>query len=251
MASIDFAVRIGIPGSLTIEVQQSQGLGGQASVLRAPLDQGLLGGSGIGSSAPAGQSSLISTAWGKGWATPMTNRLTALGGNSGFQLISFEAPSWDQTDKLWGAQGSIDGTTDPVTVIAPLFGTSVYGRQFQAGDYILWNDPSVAAGLYQYEIDQITSVSGSTFTLARRAQGGMSGRAQFNSVMVPHSNVKFYQLIDRTFFDLWMGEHQVFKFLWDQMIVAAVSAMTLGLQSPSVQNLFPAPPAAANPGLST
>jgi hypothetical protein len=36
-------------------------------------------------------------------------------------------------------------------------------------------------------------------------------------------------LIDKTFPVLWAGEWQVFKFMWDNMIVAAVSATAVGI----------------------
>ena len=128
----------------------------------------------------------------------------------------------------WGAQGSIDGVTDPIQVTAPLFGTSVYGRQFAVGDYVLWNDAALVNGVYQYEIDQITAVRGSSFTLQRGSRGSIGG-AKFGSVKAPHSNIQFLQLIDKTFDVLWAGEWQVYKFLWDNMIVSAVSATTIGL----------------------
>ena len=160
--------------------------------------------------------------------TPVSQRLIALGGNTNKQLLTFECPSLDTTDMAWGAQGSIDGTTDPVQIIAPLFGTSVYGRAFAPGDYVLWNDPAIVNGVYQYEIDQIVSVKGSVFTLARKDPQNPGG-AQFGSVLAAHTNIQFFKLIDKTFDVLWAGEWQVFKFLWDDMIVAAVSANTVGL----------------------
>jgi hypothetical protein len=229
-----FAVRIGIPGSLTIEVQAVPAISSNAIPnLYPPLNQSVLV-QDTGNSATASTSklalakSLISKAWGQGWANTVSQRLAALGGNSDYQLLTFECPSLDTTDMAWGATGSIDGVTDPVQVTAPLFGASIYGRQFAVGDYVLWNDPALVNGVYQYEIDQITAVKGSNFTLARQSAGSIGG-AKFGSVKAPHSNIQFLQLIDKTFDVLWAGEWQVYKFLWDNMIVSAVSATTIGL----------------------
>ncbi len=214
MGSLSFQVRIGIPGCLTIEVDAAQGIIQTQPFLNPQLNQPIT-------------DQLISKAWGQGWATPMTKRLIALGGNTKYQLLNFECPSLDLTDNAWGAQGSIDATSDPASIMAPIFGTSNFGRSFAVGDYILWDDPRIVSGVYQYEIDQITAVSGSNFTLLRR--GNNASGAQFGSVKAAHTNIKFYRLIDKVFQVLWAGEWQVFKFEWDNMIVAAVSATTEGL----------------------
>ena len=254
-ASLLFTVRVGIPGSLTIEVQAAGPvIVGQPARIFPPLNQPLLDAGPMGDSArqpPEPGVGLIGKSWARGWFTPVSNRLIALGGNTDFQLLTFEAPSLDTTDMLWGATGSADGTTDPATLTATLFGTSVYGRSFAAGDYIIWDDPSIVSGMYQYEIDQITAVNGNIFTLKRRGPQGTAGRAQFNTPMVAHVGVNFYQLIDKTFSVLWQGERQVYKFLWDNMIVSAVSATTPGLTAPVVVSTFPVPPTIALPGLAT
>ncbi len=232
--ALSFAARVGIPGCLTIEIQAvPQVRQQQITNLVAQLSQPIT-------------DQFISNAWGKGWATPLTQKVVALGGNTGYELLIFECPSLDTTDMAWGAQGTIDGTSDPVSLTAPIFGTSNYGRAFADGDYIIWNDPTVMNGRYSYEIDQIQSVSGNNFTLKRRPARG--GGAQFGSPMLPHANVQFFQLIDKTFPVLWMGEWQVFKFLWDNTILAAVSATAAGVD-PSIVNLSPIPPAFAVPGL--
>jgi len=213
--ALNFTARVGIPGCLTIEIQavpqvKQQSITNLVAQLSQPITD-----------------KLISRAWGEGWASPLTQKIVALGGNTAYQLLIFECPSLDTTDMAWGATGTIDATTDPATLTAPTFGTSLYGRAFAAGDYILWNDPTILNGRYSYEIDQIQSVSGNNFTLKRR--GAQPGGAQFGSPMTAHSGVQFFQLIDKTFPVLWMGEWQVFKFLWDNMIVAAVSATAVGV----------------------
>jgi len=233
--ALSFAVRVGIPGCLTIEIQavpqvRQQQIMNLVAQLAQPITD-----------------KLISRAWGEGWATPLTQKMVALGGNTAYQLLIFECPSLDTTDMAWGAQGTIDATTDPVTLTAPIFGTSNYGRAFAAGDYIIWNDPAIVNGRYSYEIDQIQSVSGNNFTLKRRGPNSPGG-AQFGSPKLPHADVQFFKLVDKTFPVLWAGEWQVFKFLWDNMIVAAVSATSVDV-SPQVVNLSPIPPAFAVPGL--
>lgn len=223
MPALNFTARVGIPGCLTIEIQAVPQVKQQSIVNLAPqLKQPVLATPSIGD-----PTQLISRAWGQGWATPLTQKFIALGGNTAFQLLIFECPSLDTTDMAWGATGTIDATTDPVTLTAPIFGTSNYGRAFAVGDYILWNDPTIINGRYSYEIDQIQSVSGNNFTLKRR--GASLGGAQFGSPMTAHTNIQFFQLIDKTFPVLWAGEWQVFKFLWDNMIVAAVSATAVGI----------------------
>ena len=240
-ATLSFVVRVGSPGSLTIEMGAVPLLGQQNAPpnLRPQLTVPLL----------AGDDKILGQAWGTGWAVPVSQRLIALGGNSRLQLVGFECPSLDATDMAWGASGTIDATTDPVTLQAAPFGASVYGRKFAVGDYIVWNNPTIVNGRYQYEIDQITALNQNTFTLARRGPGAPRGTAQFATVMAVQSG-QFFQLLDPTLFALWDGSHQVFKFLWDGMIVSAVSASTAGLLKPVIVSLIPVPPAAAAMGLS-
>jgi hypothetical protein len=240
-ATLSFTARDGSPGSLTIEVAAVALLAQQNAPpsLRPQLNAPVL----------AGDDKPLGLNWGVGWAVPMSQRLIALGGNSRLQLLGFECPSLDTTDMGWGASGTIDATTDPVTLQAAPFGASVYGRAFAVGDYIIWNNPAVVNGRYQYEIDEITALNQNTFTLARRGQGAAAGTAQFATVMAAQSG-QFFQLLDPTLFAMWDGTHQVFKFLWDGMIVSAVSATTAGLLQPVIVNLIPIPPAAAAMGLS-
>ncbi len=242
MPELNFQIRVGIPGSLTIEIDTvTRPTPLRPAALFPPLNQAPLRDSGA----------LLTKAWGEGWAIPMNKRLVALGGNSNLQLLTFECPSLDQTDNAWGMTGSIDALSDPAIITGVPFGMSTFGRGFEVGDYILWDDPMLVNGLYQYEIDRITAVNQNTLTLERAAQSSAAGRAQFGSVKAAHANVKFYQLIMGRFGVLWDGEHQVFKFLWDQMVVAAVSAATVGLTAPTIINLATIPPAAAAPGLAT
>ncbi len=238
--ALSFQVRVGIPGSLTIEIDiVTRPTPLRPAALFPPLNQAPLRDS----------AALLTKAWGEGWAVPMNKRLVALGGNSNFQLLTFECPSLDQTDNAWGMTGSLDALSDPATITGVPFGASNFGRALEVGDYILWDDPTAINGLYQYEIDRIAAVNQNTLTLERAAQSSAAGRAQFGSVKAAHANVKFYQLIMGQFGALWDGEHRVFKFLWDNMIVAAVGAATVGLTAPSIVNLAPIPPTAPTPGL--
>lgn len=255
MSDLSFSVRVGIPGSLTIEIQPTgRILGQKPETIYPPLRESVtaLGPSaaGIGTTTPGQQASVVmGKAWGQGWAQPVSRRLNALGGYTNFQTLFFQAPSLDQTDNAWGGTATIDATTDPVTVTATLFGTSNYGRSFQVGDYIIWDDATVVNGKYSYEIDLITAVSGATLTLQR--QGVTPGLAQFNSQKTAHAGMNFYQLVNPSFTSYWDGSWQVFKYLWDNMIVAAVSGTTWGATGPSIVNLSPVPPAIAYPGLPT
>ncbi len=240
--ALSFQVRVGIPGSLIIEIDAvTRPTPLRPAALFPPLNQAPLRDS----------SALLTKAWGEGWAIPVNNRLVALGGNSNLQLLTFECPSLDQTDNAWGMTGSIDALSDPATIAGAPFGASNFGRGFEVGDYILWHDSTLVNGLYQYEIDRIAAVNQNTLTLERAAQSSAAGRAQFGSVKAAHANVQFYQLVMGRFGVLWDGEHQVFKFLWDQMIVAGVSAATVGLAAPTIINLATVPPAAPAPGLAT
>jgi hypothetical protein len=240
----EFIVNVGIPGSLTIDVRRiPRGIQGEVVPnITAPLNRPVLS----GGSAPDG---LMSVAWGQNWANSVSSRLRALGGATPLQLVTFEAPSIDLTDNAWGMTADIDATSDPAIITGTPFGTSIYGREFAAGDYIIWDDPAVANGLYQYEIDLITALSQNTFTLQRRGKFSAAGRAQFNTVKAAHSGCNFYRMIDKTFFDLWGGKQQTFKFLWDNMIVSAVSLSMVGLDEPSLVSLIPVPPDPASMGL--
>ena len=237
MSDLTVSVRVGIPGSLTIELDQSARFRAvtPASIYPPMSEEPITSGE--------AERRLLGRAWGQGWAVPVSRRLNALGGNTIQQIVAFEAPSWDQTDNLWGGTGTIDLGTDNPTFTATLFGTSIYDRTFQNGDYILWDDPTVNGLTYSYEISRILSVSGTTFTLEQRGA--------FGSTRAAHAAVNFYQLLDHTLFDYWDGTKQLYKFLWDDMIVAAVSATTWGATGASIVNLAAVPPDAAVGGLST
>lgn len=120
------------------------------------------------------------------------------------------------------------------------------GRQFGVGDYILWNDPTITAGVRSYEIDQITAIvpvdnTHATVTVARRAQGAPMDQAQYGSSFNMHTNAAFYRLINKLFIasaNPTPGP-QVCKFPWDNMTVAAVLASVPGAAAPYTVNLAP------------
>lgn len=119
------------------------------------------------------------------------------------------------------------------------------GRQFGIGDYILWNDSTITAGIRSYEIDQITDIitvdaTHATLTLARRPQGAPPDQAQYGSTFNAHTNCAFYRLINKLFMasaNPTPGP-QVCKFPWDNMTVTAVTATLPGL-APLVLSLAP------------
>src|SRR6185312_15244907 len=94
--ALNFTARVGIPGCLTIEIQavpqvKQQSITNLVAQLSQPITD-----------------KLISRAWGEGWASPLTQKIVALGGNTAYQLLIFECPSLDTTDMAWGATGTID-----------------------------------------------------------------------------------------------------------------------------------------------
>lgn len=254
MPSLSFAVYAGVPalpGTLTIEIQAVPPLmQSRPPVIYPQLKEPVTGQpqTAIGDAKASTGSNLMSRAWGPGWAVPVTNRLNALGGATNLQLLQFEAPSLDTTDMAWFATGTIDATSDPVTITAPVTGTSIYNRAFAVGDYVIWDDSALVNGRYQYEIDQIVAVNGQVFTLSRSQLGQKVG-AYFGSVRAAHTG-NFYRLLDPSFNVLWDGSQQVFKFWWEQMIVSAVQATTVGADAALV-SLIPLPPAAAALGITT
>ena len=254
MADLSFTVRAGtpaLPGTLTIDIAAiPQVIQSKPPVIYPQLREPVLGQPPT-ATAPSNlgdQGQVMSRAWGQNWAVPVTNRLNALGGATNLQLLQFEAPSLDTTDMLWFATGSIDALADPVTITAPVTGTSIYGRDFAVGDYIIWDDPTLVNGRYQYEIDRITLVNGQVFTLSR-SQTGQKVGAYFGTVKAAHTG-NFYRMLDPTFNVLWDGSPQVFKFWWEQMIVSAVQAITVNA-NPALVNLIPVPPTAAALGIFT
>ena len=122
------------------------------------------------------------------------------------------------------------------------------GRQFGVGDFILWNDPTITAGVLGYEIDQITAIvpidaTHASFTVSRNpGMGAPADLAQYGSPIDAHSNVAFYRLINKLFVTSANPQPgpQICKFPWDNMTVAAVTALLPGCP-PYQINLAPAP----------
>lgn len=186
-----------------------------------------------------------------GWFRNVYDNLIRLGAQAD---TKFETPSIDEDDLNWYGTGTIDGVTDPITFTPTITGTSAFGRAFGAGDYILWNDPTVANGIYSYEIDKITAINANNgmWTLQRRSQGGAAaGTAQFGSPVAAHTNSRFYRLVD----EVWnvnisfANGPQLLKLPWDNMCVAAVVGTPPGgvgtlvnLAPAQVSNLMPPSP---------
>ncbi len=239
MSNLILSAHVGIPGSLTVDIQSIANIANaRPPVIYPRLREPVL----------VGKPDLISQSWGVNFMTPVVNRLNALGGALIAQLLGLECPSVDTTDMAWGATGSVNATDNPVTVTTTLFGTSMFGRTFQPGDYVIWDDSSSANGLYQYEIDQILAVNGNVLTLSRSQQGQPTGQAYFGTVRAGHSGMNIFRMLNPTFYQLWDGSEQTFKFLWDGMIVSAIFA-TYPDGSRGLLNLIPIPPATAAMGL--
>lgn len=123
------------------------------------------------------------------------------------------------------------------------------GRQFAAGDFVIWNDPTIASSAYSYEIDQIASITPTDDThfdavLTRAAVGAASGMAQYGSTIVAHTSAPLFRLINKSWLinvDAAAGA-QVLNFLWPNMCVAAVSVGQQGQSAGVVMaNLAPLP----------
>jgi hypothetical protein len=144
------------------------------------------------------------------------------------------------------------GYVPPVSLVATDTGggsgallAAELGRQFGIGDYILWNDQTITAGIRSYEIDQITAIvaideTHATLTVSRAGPGAAPDQAQYGSVFVGHSNAAFYRMINKLFIASANPAPgpQVLKFPWDNMTVAAVTA-ALPQEAPITVNLSP------------
>ncbi len=127
--------------------------------------------------------------------------------------------------------------------------TATLGRQFAAGDYVIWNDPTITSSAYSYEIDQIKSITPTddthfSCTLTRAAPNAASGGAQYGSTIVSHTSAALFRLINKSWLldvDSSAGP-QILNFLWPNMCVAAVNVSQVGQTSGDVTvNLAPLP----------
>lgn len=121
------------------------------------------------------------------------------------------------------------------------------GRQWNVGDYVIWNDPTIVGTKYQYEIDQLTAITAvddgsATFTFTRIASTSIAGEAFFGSPMGAHTTRHFYRLIPQVFTRaiLTGSGPQIYRLPWDNMMVAAVLCFAPDID-PVLINLAPAP----------
>lgn len=110
------------------------------------------------------------------------------------------------------------------------------GRQFNVGDFILWNDSTQIGGIRSYEIDLITAIApidatSATFTLQRRANGAPTGQAQFASLMRSHASCQIYRLVNKVFPITPATSPQIYKFLWPDMTVLAAKGTIVGFNA--------------------
>lgn len=152
---------------------------------------------------------------------------------------------WTQTTQGYDLQEPLVVTFGSGAATA----TATLGRQFAAGDFVIWNDPTIASSSYAYEIDQIQSITPTDDThfsavLTRAGVGAASGMAQYGSTIKAHTSAALFRLINKS----WLlslddaAGPQVLNFLWKNMCVAAVSVGQQGQSSGVVTvNLAPLP----------
>jgi hypothetical protein len=140
------------------------------------------------------------------------------------KLVVF-APSIDEEDILLYGTGSIDASTDPVSMTpSSITEASRYGTVFDTGDFIIWNDSTVVAGHRSYEIDQITGIgSAGELILQRHEAGAPANQAHFGSYLAAH-DCTFYRLVPKLFtVDISDGVlPEMVQWPWANKCVAAV-----------------------------
>ncbi len=113
------------------------------------------------------------------------------------------------------------------------------GRQFNVGDFILWNDPTIVGDGRSYEIDKITALTPiddttATFTLERRPNGAPAGQAQFASQIRSHGTCEIYRLVNKIFPITPGNTPQIYKFLWPDMTVCAAQGNIVGFDATTI-----------------
>ena len=103
---------------------------------------------------------------------------------------------------LWASiDAAVDAATDPLSV--PCTVNPATGRQFQVGDFVVFNDEAQDAanpGRRSYECAQITGINANQFTFQRAYAGVPSGQATFGTLRCAHqAGIRFYKL-DRKIF---------------------------------------------------
>ena len=198
-------------------------------------------------------------AW-AGWFTQIRNRVQF---SSSSIAIQFECPSVDETDIQWFGVGTMPASGDTYSFNATIYGSSRWGRTFAAGDYIVWNNgtqapnPITGQMQYSYEINQIISVVGTTFTVQRRPKNGIQGFGYFGSLQVQQDQISFWRLVDQIFEVPYsaLNGPQVFELPWANKCVCAVVGSFAG-SAAITTNCYPFPPGAGtlsppSPGLRT
>lgn len=204
---------------------------------------------------------VIGNSWG-GWTTAVWDQLRQLrAGNN----VTFQAPSVDEMDYGWYGQGVIDSTTDPVTFTMAMQGASRFGRTFQVGDYILWNDPLQATDSnlilrWRYEINKIVAYNSLTGVMTVRRHppdATQSDNAYFGTLMIQHGSLanpgQIFRLVNKVWTTSLYKDQgpQVFKFPWDNMCVPAVVGTPSGGTPVLVRTLPPTSEEVGAPGIRT
>ncbi len=126
--------------------------------------------------------------------------LTQDEGIGSLKQMNFFGPSIDDTDPgfYWGL-GACPATGNVVNVGISANNPSRFpGRYIGVGDFGVWNDPP------NYEIDQVTAISGNVVTLQRvnPAVFTPSGQAYFGSPKTAHTGGNFYRLEPKMFSEI-------------------------------------------------
>lgn len=166
---------------------------------------------------------------GTGYSTgsPPTVTITGAGGSGTGVVFTLAIDNTFGTLEAINIVNSGYGYVGPVTVtITGGSGTgataiAAIGRQWEIGDYILANDPTVINNQCSYEILQIIDITPvdpthATFKLTR---------AQFGSTIGAHTGVAFYRLIPRVFTTDMQSNAglQTVPFYWPSMTVPAIT----------------------------
>lgn len=205
-------------------------------------------------SAESAHGDRASTPWG-GFEQSVFDSLTRALGTKGVSLVGLECPSLDNTELGWYATtGAVDAVTDPIVFTPAITGASAFGRDFAAGDYVMFVDPAAATGsLYSYEIAKITAISlTGEWTVQRRQSTSAAGFAAFGTPMAAHAaGINIVRVIDQFFFlPIPFASPQLSRCVWEDMTVAAV-VLSVEREPDILVNLIPTAPSPAAAGLDT
>jgi hypothetical protein len=116
-----------------------------------------------------------------GWLTANNIALSIPG--DGLDGIRFWVVYVDElTSDCFVTSPEADGVTDPLSFTAVPNPDQVSALAFAVGDFVVWNDP--AAG---FEVNQITAITGTSWTVQRHYTGEYAGHSTFEAPLVAHT----------------------------------------------------------------